>query len=114
MIKNKANGKKLRMPYEIADTFEKRASGLMFASAPKCILFKFEKTGNYPIHSLFVFFRFDAVYLDANMRAVEIFERVAPFQPLISPKKDSLFLLEMPQNFVKKLGIRIGDKLELG
>lgn len=113
MIANKANGKKLNMPYEVADTFEARASGLMFAPAPKCILFKFEKTGNYPIHSLFVFFRFDAVYLDAQMRAVEIFERVAPFKPIITPKKDALFLLEMPENCARKLGIKIGDKLEL-
>ncbi|VVB58581.1 putative ACR [Candidatus Anstonella stagnisolia] len=113
MITNKANGKKINAPYEIADTFEARASGLMFAPAPKCILFKFEKNGNYPIHSLFVFFEFDAVYLDANMRAVEIFEKVAPFQPFISPKKDALFLLETPMGYVKRLGIKTGDKLEL-
>lgn len=114
MIANARNKRTLRMPFEIADTFEARASGLMFAPAPKCIFFKFGKAGNYPIHSFFVFFKFDAVYLDKGMRAVEIFEGIAPFTPLISPKKDALFLLEMPQGSVKKLQIRIGDRLELG
>jgi len=113
MIKNAGNGKKLQMKYEIADTLEARASGLMFAPSPKCILFKFEREGHFPIHSFFVFFPFDAVYLDGKMRAREIFEGIAPFTPLVSPKGKARFLLELPQGSVRKLGLKVGDKVEV-
>ena len=88
---------------EIADSIFSRARGLMFRKKPKRILFTFEKEGIYPIHSWFVFFRFDAVYLDENMKIVEIFENIKPFTALIKPSKKAKYLLEMEAESVKKL-----------
>lgn len=99
--------------YELADSFFSRARGLMFRFSPKTILFIFPKEGIHPIHSLFVFFPFDAVYLDAQMRVTEIFRSVPPFTLLISPKKPAKYLLELPAGDAEKLSIKVGTKLQI-
>ncbi len=88
---------------EIADSLFSRARGLMFRKNSKRILFIFNKEGIYPIHSYFVFFKFDAIYLDKNMKIVEIFKGVKPFTALIKPSKKAMYLLEMEVESVKNL-----------
>lgn len=90
---------------EIADTIFKRARGLMFRKKPKRLLFIFEEEGIYPIHSYFVFFNFDAIYLDKNMKIIEIFENIKPFTTLIKPTKKVKYLLELEVESVKKLNL---------
>ncbi|MBN2478308.1 DUF192 domain-containing protein [Candidatus Micrarchaeota archaeon] len=68
--------------------------GLMFGSR-KNLLFEFKNSGKHSIHSFFVFFRFDAVYLDENMEVVEIYKKVKPFTFNVSNKKDANYLLEL-------------------
>ncbi len=97
--------------YEIADTPSARSRGLMFRSKPKRILFRFGKPGRYSIHSFFVFFRFDAVYLDSEMRVLEKYLGVRPFVPLLVPKKQASYLLELPEGEGK--GLRLGERIEL-
>ncbi|MFA5381549.1 MAG: DUF192 domain-containing protein [Candidatus Micrarchaeia archaeon] len=90
---------------EIANTFFSKVRGLMFRKNPKRILFIFDKEGIYSIHSFFVFFKFDAIYLDKNMKIVEIFKNIKPFTPLIKPTKKAKYLLEMEVESVKKLNL---------
>jgi len=98
--------------YEIADTPSACARGLMFRSKPARILFRFGKPGRYSIHSFFVFFRFDAIYLDSGMRVLEKYLSVQPFVPLLVPKKQACYLLELPEGEGKKL--KIGERIDLG
>lgn len=113
-IKNATRGKKISAKVEKAGTPLLRMRGLMFAPAPKCILFEFGAMGIYPIHSFFVKFPFDAVYIDGKGKATEIFCAIQPNTPLLVPKKKAAHLLEMPCGHAKKLGIRAGDKIETG
>ena len=99
----------------IANSFFTRLRGLMFrAKFPRTMLFVFPDVSikRNSIHSFFVFFEFDAVYLDAEKKVVGIFERVRPFTFYIEPKKPSAYLLELEAGAVKKLKIGIGDKLD--
>ena len=74
----------------------KKFFGLMFKSKnTQALLFKFEK--NPAIHSFFVFFEFYAVWLDKNMKVVEV-NKVMPFSFIIKPKKKAKYLLEIPKN----------------
>ncbi len=82
----------------------------MFRSRPACILFKFDFNARHPIHSFFVGFPFDAVYLDENQRVVDVFERVPSFVPALAPRAPAKFLLELPAGRVRKHKISIGDK----
>jgi len=95
--------------YEIADTPSARARGLMFRKKPKRILFRFGKPGRYSIHSFFVAFPFDAIYLDCEMRVLEKYLSVQPFVPLLVPKKHACYLLELPEGEGKKL--KLGEKI---
>ncbi len=78
---------------EVADNFLSKFIGLMFNfKKNRNILFIF-KEGKNPIHSLFVFQDFYAIYLDKKMKVTEIF-KVKPFKFYISNKKPAKYLLE--------------------
>lgn len=97
---------------EIADCFFSRLRGLMFrASFEKPIVFVFNSAARHAIHALFVFFEFDAVFLDEEKKVVDIAERVKPFALLVVPKKKSRFLVEFPAGWVKRKKIKIGDSI---
>ncbi|VVB66526.1 putative ACR [Candidatus Gugararchaeum adminiculabundum] len=97
--------------YEIAESFFSKMRGLMFRRKPKTILFKFSSNEN-AIHSLFVFFEFDAVFLDKQKRVFQIIEKIRPFRLLIRPKAKATYLLELPPGKARELGIKEGDALE--
>lgn len=91
--------------YEEAVLFSKQIIGLMF-STKRNLLFTFYNLGRHEIHSFFVFFSFDAIYLDENMKVVEIL-RIKPFQ-VRANKIPAKYLLEIaePNDIV------IGDEIE--
>ncbi len=91
---------------EVAKTHFQKFKGLMFSNK-KSILFIFKEEKIIPIHSLFVFFDFYAVYLDKNFKVLEIYH-VKPFSIYISNKKRAKYLLETP----KLNNIKIGDTLD--
>lgn len=91
---------------EIAKTFFEKFRGLMF-SPPKNILFVFEKESFYPIHSLFVFYPFKALYLNEDFVVVEMFE-VKPFTFLVRNRKPARYLLELTD----VVDVSVGDVIE--
>jgi uncharacterized protein len=113
-ITNLSSGKSVEEAFENASSASSRMRGLMFRKKCIAILFDFNFDGIWPIHSFFVPFEFDAVYLDGGMKAVEILEDIKPFQAYIAPRAPSRFLLEMPAGFARRLGVKIGDMLKIG
>lgn len=73
--------------------------GLMFHPKENCpaMLFEFKKQTNIPIHSLFVFFPFIAVWLDDKNNIVDI-RKIKPFRLSIKSDKSFYKLLEIPLN----------------
>ncbi|MBM3229403.1 DUF192 domain-containing protein [Candidatus Parvarchaeota archaeon] len=110
-IVNLDNGKVVCAGFEIADNPALRMRGLMFREKVVPILFKFGASGIWPIHSFFVGFEFDAIYLDEKMRVTEIFEKVLPFTALVSPTKPAVFLLELSAGAARKQGVKKGTRL---
>ena len=90
--------RKIEISVEDCNLFEK-FTGLMFSRREKAkiLLFSFRRKQKIAIHSFFVFYSFLAVWLDDNNKIVDI-KAVKPFQPCISPKKDSYKLVEIPIN----------------
>jgi len=94
---------------EIADNILKQIIGLMFNwKNERNILFKFDKEGNHPIHSFFVFQNFVALYLDKNKKIIQI-NKVKPFTKWIESKKPARYLFETTN---KKIKFKIGDVIE--
>ena len=82
--------------------------GLMFHNLEKCpaMLFEFARPTTMMIHSLFVFFKFGAVWLDDKNRIVDK-KLVKPFRLAISSEKPFYKLVEIPLNKYNKKEIKI-------
>ncbi len=98
---------KRRFECETAETFFEKMKGLMF-SGKKNILFVFEKERIFGIHSFFVLFPFDAVYLDERRRAVEVMKNILPFTPYVRNSEPAKYLLELAEPNTVKVGDRLG------
>ena len=77
----------------------REAIGLMFSrrEKAKALLFEFKKPVRMPIHSLFVFFPFFAVWLDSENKVVGS-KIVYPFKFRILPSEKFVKLVEIPLN----------------
>ncbi len=113
-ISNISKKKSISLSLERASTPASRMRGLMFRKKCAPLLFDFSADGIWPIHSFFVAFPFDAIYLDSSMKVADVFEAVPPFQLFIQPKSPCRYLLELPQGSARKLGANKGDKFAIG
>ncbi|MEM3031161.1 MAG: DUF192 domain-containing protein [Candidatus Micrarchaeia archaeon] len=102
-------GRKSLGEFEVCSSFLSRARGLMFRHSPARLLFVFPSTGLHAIHALFVFFPFDAVFLDEKKRVVCVRKRIAPFTPLVRPRRAIKYLLELPAGSAV---VREGERVE--
>ena len=73
--------------------------GLMFSKREKAknLLFEFPKPVKLSIHSVFVFFPFIAIWLDADGKIIEII-KVKPFSLRVCPEKKFSSFVEIPIN----------------
>ena len=110
-LSNLSKKKSANISLEIADTDFARLRGLMFRERIIPMLFVFDSQGKFPIHSNFVIAEFDAVYVSEGGRVNEMFRKIPPGTKLVSPKKDSLYLLELPPELTDRLQIGEGDTL---
>lgn len=110
IIENKTKSLSIQTPIETCDDMPSRMRGLMFRKKPASLLFDFEYEDFHAIHSYFVNFEFDAIFLDENFIAVDIFHAIETFKPLVKPKKKCKYLLELPCGFIQRLGAHTGDE----
>ena len=104
--------KRIEIPIKKVSQFGK-FSGLMFKSKnTENLLFEFKKETKTSIHSLFVFFKFLAIWLDKENKVIDS-KIVNPFIPKISPKKSFSRLIELPFNNKNKKILRffVGKKI---
>ncbi|MCX6777599.1 MAG: DUF192 domain-containing protein [Candidatus Micrarchaeota archaeon] len=97
-----------------ANNFFSRLRGLMFRPSAIPILFEFpsQSTRRNAIHSLFVLFPFDAIFLNERKEAADIFESIPPFKLWIEPKNPPKYLIELPAGSVGKFKIKKGTRFE--
>lgn len=112
-LTNLSTKQSLTLRLERADDMFARARGLMFRKEPANILFTFDYAARHGIHSFFVANPFDALYLDAGWVAVDVMHRVAPFQPYLEPRGEARYLIELAPGLAERLGVKIGDRLEV-
>ena len=99
---------------EYADDFLSQMRGLMFRkSYDKALWFRLEVKSKAltSIHSLFVFFAFDIVWLDGK-KIVDMKQSVKPWTLNITPKKAADAFIELPAGTIKKKMIRTGKTIQ--
>lgn len=102
-----------RLFAEIADTPEKRASGLMFRSVlgeDQAMLFIFEQTGIYPFYMKNTKIPLSIAFIDSNRIIIDI-QQMTPDDDLTHhyPNKPFLYALETNQGWFFEKGIKPGD-----
>jgi len=100
--------------FEIADTMLKRARGLIFRKKiekPLLFILPSESRESGTIHSFFVAFPFDAVFLNSKGIVVDIRENIQPFTLRITPAKPAKYIIELRAGEVRRRKIRIGSRL---
>ena len=93
---------------ELADTLLKRLRGLLgrgSLTAGDGMLFR----GESSIHSAFMRFEFDAVFMDRQLRVVGVAERVPPWR--VRAAKGARNILELAAGEISRTGVAIGDQL---
>ena len=110
MLKNKRNNKTLSQNSEICKNNFSKALGLMFSRKPKTLIFVFNKEKIISLHMFFVFYPIDVLFLNKNKKIVQLKENFKPFR-IIIPKKPAKYIIELPNNTIKKTNTKVGDIL---
>ncbi len=106
---------RLEFEEEWADTGFKRARGLMFRKGlSKALIFVLngETRIGAAIHSLFVFFPFDIIWLSKDRKIVGM-KTVGPWRLFESPKEKAKYFIELPAGSIEKAKVKIGDRINL-
>ena len=82
----------------------------MFSRKNKTLIFIFNKEKIISLHMFFVFYPIDVLFLNKKKQVVEIKENFKPFRIMI-PKKPAKYIIELPNNTIKKSKTKLGDTL---
>nr|AGF93085.1 protein containing DUF192 [uncultured organism] len=108
-------GEVLADKIETADSFWSRFRGLMFRrdfAEGEGILFELSEPREFGVHTFFLFFSIDLVYLDGDLEILETKEKLSPWSTY-TPETPASYLLEIPAGTIEKKDITTGDKLEI-
>jgi len=99
---------------EFADTFWRRFRGLMFRRnfcECEALVFKL-KSRLQSIHTFFLRFSIDVIFLDSNFFVIEICQRLKPWR-IHRLKVDVSYIVELPAGTIFRTNVKIGHKLAL-
>jgi uncharacterized membrane protein (UPF0127 family) len=92
---------KIRLNIKVvkAETFWQRFIGLMFKKNIKySVLFKNCKS----IHTFFMCFNLDVIFLDRDNRVIKIVKQLKPFR-IVLPVKNAVSIVEIPSNTIENV-----------
>jgi len=112
------NGKKITIAKKvrIADSAFKRFKGLMLERKENfdyALVFLLPNESRYgaSIHSLFMRFPIDVVFLDNGKKIVDLVKGFKPWSLNLTPKKPAGFIVEMREGSIKKFRLENGEKI---
>lgn len=110
-IYHRVTGQCIAQQVTLANTFFKRLRGLMFRRnlADAEALWLRPCNG---VHTFWMFFAIDVIFLDQQLRIVKLVENMRPFR-MTSPKLDARSVVEMPAHTITRASLKVGDQLEI-
>ena len=93
-------------------TLLQQTIGLMFSLNKKIVIFQFNQERKVSIHTWFMFFYLDLIYLNKKKKIVEIKRNLHPFS-LFKPQKKASYIIEAPSGFVRKYKLKEHLTLQL-
>ncbi|MBS3815758.1 MAG: DUF192 domain-containing protein, partial [Hadesarchaea archaeon] len=79
----------------------------------KALVFILSEPKRYSIHTFFMFFPIDLIYLNEDFEVIEIKKGLSPWSTYKSSEKAS-FLIEFSSGRVNEVDVNMGDELKLG
>ena len=114
-IYNKTRKSKIAGNMIVCRSITSKARGLMFRgkSAVKdtVFLFEFNNASRQSLHMFFVWYPIDVLFLDDNMRVVELKKKFLPFT-IYSSKEKAKYIIESDSSTIERTMTRKGDVLE--
>jgi uncharacterized protein len=112
MIKNKTKGTVLANHSNVSSSFIFKFRGLMFSRKINDfgLVFVFHENTKISLHMFFVFFTIDVLFLDKDRKIIEIKEGFKPFA-LYFPKKEFMYVVELPPGTIRKSKTEINDTI---
>ena len=112
MIENLTKHVVISKNVKFCNSIFSKAIGLMFSrKSDKSSVFTFKKEKIVPLHMLFVFYSIDVLFLNQDKKIVEMKENFRPFS-FYTPKSRAMYVIEMPENSIRRFKISLNDKLE--
>src|SRR3989339_1084105 len=106
------NGKTICQNAKLCDGWISRLVGLMFSNPSAAILkANRESINGTSIHTFFMRFPIDVIWLNENLEIVDLRKNVRPYQVLVIPSRKAMYVLEVPSG--EDMQIKIGDKVEI-
>jgi uncharacterized membrane protein (UPF0127 family) len=95
----------------LANTFFTRLRGLMFRRrlAPDEALWLRPCNG---VHTFWMFFAIDVIFLDRDLRIVKLVENLRPFR-VTRPHLAARSVVELPARTISRAGLQVGDQLRI-
>ena len=108
---HRATGQCLAKQLELANTFLTRLRGLMFRRRlpPAAALWIRPCNG---VHTFWMFFAIDILFLDRELRIVKLVENLRPFR-LTRPHLMARSVIELAAHTISNTGLKVGDQLEI-
>jgi uncharacterized protein len=106
---HRATGACIAERVEIANTAWTRLCGLMFRRALASGHALWIRPCN-GVHTFWMRFAIDVIYLDREMRVVKLIENLRPFRFTL-PQRAARSVIELPAHTITQAGIQIGDQL---
>src|SRR5262245_35165943 len=110
-IYHRATGRCLAEEVTLANTFFKRLRGLMFRrrlGEAEAIWLRLCNG----VHTFWMFFAIDVIFLDQQLRIVKLVENMRPFR-VTRPHLAAGSVLELSAHKISQAGLKVGDQLEI-
>jgi len=102
---------KVEIECEVAKTLIKKIIGLSFSSKKRCMLFIFSREGYYTFSMRFMKYPLDFIFINSELRVVDLREGVK--KGIVKSNKPFIYAIEAPEGTIKKLEVKIGDRVEI-
>jgi hypothetical protein len=110
-IYHRATGQCLAEDVALANTFLKRLRGLMFRRPLAAAEAIWLRPCN-GVHTFWMLFAIDVIFLDQQLRIVKLVENMRPFR-VTSPHFAARSVVEMPAHTISRSSLKVGDQLEI-
>lgn len=110
-VKNVTRNAVIASSSKFADSAISRAVGLMFSKPTRAaMILNFGRETAISLHTYFVFFPIDILFVGSKLRVVEMVSAMQPFTTY-SAKSRASCVVELPAGTIRKTRTKVGDEI---